>query len=74
VIDLRTTEREFAFRFRPAAELTDFFRVNYGPVRKAFEALDEAGHARLRADLTALATEHDATDEVRSRLTRSGRD
>ena len=59
VTDLRITEREFVFRFRTAAEFTDFFRANYGPVRKAFEALDEAGQARLHADLTALATEHD---------------
>jgi SAM-dependent methyltransferase len=59
VDELRITEREFVFRFRSAADLTDFFRVNYGPVRKAFEALDEAGQAQLHADLTALATEHD---------------
>ena len=57
--ELRVTERAFVFRFRSAAEFTDFFRVNYGPVGKAFEALDEAGQARLHADLTALAAEHD---------------
>lgn len=56
--ELRVTERDFVFRFRSAAELTDFFRENYGPVRKAFEALDEAGQAQLHADLTALATDH----------------
>ena len=59
VTDLRITEREYVFRYRSAAEFTDFFRVNYGPVRKAFETLDEAGQAQLHADLTALATEHD---------------
>jgi SAM-dependent methyltransferase len=59
VRELRVTEREFVFRFRSAAELTDFFRGNYGPVRKAFEALPDGGQAQLHADLTALATAHD---------------
>jgi SAM-dependent methyltransferase len=59
VDDLRITVREFVFRFRSAAEFTDFFRENYGPVRKAFEALDEAGQAQLHADLTALAAAAD---------------
>ena len=59
VSELRVTEREYVFRFRTAAEFTDFFRVNYGPVRKAFEALDEAGQRALHADLTALAVEFD---------------
>ena len=59
VTDLRVTERDFVFRFRSAAEFTDFFRANYGPVGKVFEALDDAGQTQLHADLTALATEHD---------------
>jgi SAM-dependent methyltransferase len=59
VSDLSVTQRAYVFRFRSAAEFTDFFRVNYGPVRKAFEALDEAGQRQLHADLTALATEYD---------------
>jgi SAM-dependent methyltransferase len=57
--ELSVTERSYVFRFRSAAEFTDFFRVNYGPVRKAFEALDEAGQRQLQADLTALAVEFD---------------
>ena len=59
VSDLRISEREFAFRFRSPEEFTEFFRDNYGPTLKAFEALDEAGRERLFADLTALAREHD---------------
>ena len=47
------------FRFRSPEEFTEFFRDNYGPTLKAFEALDEAGPKRLYADLTALASEHD---------------
>jgi ubiquinone/menaquinone biosynthesis C-methylase UbiE len=59
VSDLRTTQREFVFRFRSPEDFTRFFRDNYGPTLKAFEALDEAGRERLFADLTALAAEHD---------------
>jgi hypothetical protein len=36
-----------------------FFRDNYGPVHKAFHALDEPGRERLYEDLVALAREHD---------------
>jgi ubiquinone/menaquinone biosynthesis C-methylase UbiE len=57
--DLRITRREYVFRFRSPEEFTEFFRDNYGPTLKAFEALDEAGRERLYADLTALASEHD---------------
>jgi SAM-dependent methyltransferase len=56
-LDIR--RRSFVFRFRSAEEFADFFRDNYGPVHKAFGALDEAGKARLHADLVALAREHD---------------
>jgi SAM-dependent methyltransferase len=56
---LTPTEREFVFRFRSPDDFADFFRANYGPVRKAFEALDEAGRQRLHDDLTALARRHD---------------
>jgi ubiquinone/menaquinone biosynthesis C-methylase UbiE len=59
VSDLRITRREFVFRFRSPEEFTRFFKDNYGPTLKAFEALDEAGKARLFDDLTALAREHD---------------
>jgi hypothetical protein len=56
---LTASRREFVFRFRSPADFADFFRANYGPVRKAFEALDDAGRARLSGDLTALASAHD---------------
>jgi hypothetical protein len=59
VSDLKVTRREFVFRFRSPEDFTRFFRDNYGPTLKAFEALDEPGRERLFNDLTALATEHD---------------
>jgi SAM-dependent methyltransferase len=59
VARLEATQREFVFRFRSASELAEFFRANYGPVRKAFEALDEPGRRRLDDDLVALAGRYD---------------
>ena len=55
VSELLVRRRAFVFRFRSAAEYVDFFRANYGPVHKAFGALDEAGQAALADDLHALA-------------------
>ena len=51
--------RTYVFRFRSPDDFATFFRDNYGPVHKAFGALDEPGRERLYDDLTALAREHD---------------
>jgi SAM-dependent methyltransferase len=51
--------RTYVFRFRSPDDFASFFRDNYGPVHKAFGALDEPGRERLYDDLTALAREHD---------------
>jgi SAM-dependent methyltransferase len=56
---LRTERRVFVFRFASPEHFADFFRANYGPVHKAFAALDEAGGRRLHDDLVALARRHD---------------
>lgn len=56
VSELLVRRRSFVFRFRSAAEFVDFFRANYGPVHKAFGALEEEGQARLAADLQDLAS------------------
>ena len=59
VSDLAFTPREFVFRFRSPTEFVEIFRSYYGPVRKAFDALDERGRDRLSLDLAALADRHD---------------
>jgi SAM-dependent methyltransferase len=59
VSGLETGEREFVFRFRSPDDFARFFRDNYGPVHKAFEALDDAGREQLHDDLAALARTHD---------------
>jgi SAM-dependent methyltransferase len=56
---LRSERRAFVFRFRSPEEFAEFFRDNYGPVHKAFAALDEPGRQRLHHDLVELAKEFD---------------
>jgi SAM-dependent methyltransferase len=46
-------DRSFIFRYRSPEHFVDFFRSYYGPVHKAFLALDPAGQTALRADLHA---------------------
>jgi SAM-dependent methyltransferase len=59
VADLQLAKRTYPFRypFRPA-EVVEFYRANYGPINRAFVALDEAGQAALRRDLEQLWTTH----------------
>lgn len=51
---IKTQARTFTFRYRSPAHFVDLFRALYGPVHKAFLALDEAGQAALEADMLAL--------------------
>ena len=48
------TVRDFAFRYESAEHFVDIFRTFYGPVHKAFLALDPDGQAALERDLLAL--------------------
>ena len=57
ISSIRTTRRTFSLRFRSAEEFVDFFATWYGPTNRAFAALDDP--SALRADLVALAVEHD---------------
>jgi len=57
--DARSGQRTCTFRHASPEEFTAFFRRWYGPVVKAFEALDEDGRAALAADLTRLARRWD---------------
>jgi len=63
VTDLRVHRKEFVFRFTSAAHLADYFRANYGPTLKAFEALDPDGRKQLYEDLIELATTHNAATD-----------
>jgi len=48
------TLRNFMFRYESAEHWVDIFRAFYGPVHKAFAALDANGQAAFEADLIAL--------------------
>jgi SAM-dependent methyltransferase len=56
---IRHTVRHFAFRYRSPEHWVDAFRAYYGPVHKAFEALDADHQAALHADLIALLLKAD---------------
>jgi len=52
--DVAVTRRHFTFRYRSAEDWFDSFRTYYGPLLKAWEALDEGGRASLRSQLVDL--------------------
>jgi ubiquinone/menaquinone biosynthesis C-methylase UbiE len=51
---IQHTSRNFVFRYRSAEHFVDVFRAFYGPVHKAFAALEDDRQAALEADLLAL--------------------
>jgi SAM-dependent methyltransferase len=51
---IRCERRLFNFRYRSPAHWVQIFRDYYGPVHKAFAALDAAGQQALERDITAL--------------------
>ncbi|CAI09977.1 putative methyltransferase [Aromatoleum aromaticum EbN1] len=52
--EIRSERKHFNFRYASAAHWIQVFRDCYGPTHKAFAALDQAGQAKLEADITAL--------------------
>ena len=55
--DIRTERKIFNFRYESVDHWIDLFRTYYGPVLKAFEALNAEKQAALHADLAGLLTE-----------------
>ncbi len=53
-VSVRTAPRDFYFRDRSAAHFLDVFKTYYGPMLKAFAALDETKGKALASDLHAL--------------------
>ncbi|MCB1926665.1 MAG: class I SAM-dependent methyltransferase [Rhodocyclaceae bacterium] len=53
--EIRSETRQFVFRYRSAAHWLDVFRAYYGPMHKAFEAVDPTLRDSLAQDLIALA-------------------
>jgi ubiquinone/menaquinone biosynthesis C-methylase UbiE len=52
--EIRTERKHYQFSFRSAEHWIEVFRTYYGPVLKAFAALDEAGQRALHAALVEL--------------------
>jgi ubiquinone/menaquinone biosynthesis C-methylase UbiE len=52
--DIQITRRDFAFRYRSAEHFVEIFKTYYGPVLKAFAALDGTNQNNLKRDLLAL--------------------
>ena len=50
---ITVTQRNFVFRYQSPDHFVDFFRTFYGPVHKAFLALDSDGQAALAQDIKA---------------------
>ncbi|WP_299951116.1 class I SAM-dependent methyltransferase [uncultured Ruegeria sp.] len=51
--------KNFMFRYRSAAHFMEYFRTFYGPMQKAFKALDTDGQTALRNDMMALIDKFD---------------
>jgi SAM-dependent methyltransferase len=52
--DIKLTPKNFVFRYRSPQHFLEIFRTYYGPVLKAFAALDAAKQDGLQRDLLAL--------------------
>jgi ubiquinone/menaquinone biosynthesis C-methylase UbiE len=53
-VSIKTQPRYFNFRYREPEHFIDVFKTYYGPMLKAFAALDETKQIGLRSDLLAL--------------------
>jgi ubiquinone/menaquinone biosynthesis C-methylase UbiE len=53
----------FVFRYRSPEHFLDVFRRYYGPMLKAFEALDTAGRASLTRDIIKLVGHFNTSDD-----------
>jgi ubiquinone/menaquinone biosynthesis C-methylase UbiE len=51
---IRAERRHFMFRYRSPEHFLEIFKSYYGPMLKAFAALDEANQQKLHQDLMAL--------------------
>jgi SAM-dependent methyltransferase len=64
IAKVETNERTLTFRFPfPPADVVEHFRNYFGPIQKAFGALDENGQAALRHDLEQLWNENNRASD-----------
>lgn len=60
---IRTETRQFTFRYRSPAHWIEVFRDYYGPMNKAFGALDATNQTAFTRDLLALIERSDRSDD-----------
>jgi SAM-dependent methyltransferase len=60
---LQASRQAFVWRFASAQQYLDLFRTYYGPVLKAFAALDGAGQAALARDLVAAVERFNVSND-----------
>jgi SAM-dependent methyltransferase len=53
-IEIKPETRHFNFRYRSSKHFLDVFETYYGPINRAFAALDQQRQVELRDDLNAL--------------------
>jgi SAM-dependent methyltransferase len=59
IATLKLTPRLYRFEYPfPPDAVVEFFRVNYGPMTRAFASLDSNGQRSLRSELVRLWAEH----------------
>jgi ubiquinone/menaquinone biosynthesis C-methylase UbiE len=61
--ELRAERRTFVYRFPSAEYYVEYMRDYYGPMSKAFEALDEEGQQGLHRDLVELVERYNRSGE-----------
>jgi ubiquinone/menaquinone biosynthesis C-methylase UbiE len=60
---IRAEERQFVMRYRSPAHWMEIFKTFYGPVHKAFAALDETKQPALAEDILALIGRFNRADD-----------
>jgi SAM-dependent methyltransferase len=69
IADLQMTNRVCPIKYPlPPSEVVEFFRTYFGPVNRAFAALDEGGQASLRHDLEQLWSSHNVAKDNSTRI------
>jgi len=61
--EIRIVSRQFNFRYRSAAHWLEVFRTFYGPVNKAYGALDAEKQAAFTRDVTALIDSRNRSED-----------
>jgi ubiquinone/menaquinone biosynthesis C-methylase UbiE len=61
--EVRTTPRDFTFRYRSSGHWVEVFRAWYGPVHRAFAALTPDAQVELERDLIALIDEFNVSGD-----------